>query len=60
MQPNKTGDQPYSDASPFSECSLVAFTLLANLNKLNTLKSQQNLITVDTDNRVAPPIPFVY
>ena len=23
MQPCKTGDQPYSDASPYSECSLV-------------------------------------
>ena len=23
MQPCKTGDQPYSDASPNSECSLV-------------------------------------
>ena len=23
MQPCKTGDQPYSDASPYSECSLM-------------------------------------
>ena len=23
MQPCKTGDQPYSDTSPYSECSLV-------------------------------------
>ena len=23
MQPWKTGDQPYSDASPYSECSLI-------------------------------------
>ena len=23
MQPCKTGDQPYSDASPYSECSLT-------------------------------------
>ena len=23
MQPCKTGDQPYSDASPYNECSLI-------------------------------------
>ena len=25
MQPCKTGDQPYSDASPKGECSLINF-----------------------------------
>ena len=27
MQPCKTGDQPYSDASPYSECSLHDFNV---------------------------------
>ena len=29
MQPCKTGDQPYSDASPYSECSLVGVAAIA-------------------------------
>ena len=31
MQPCKTGDQPYSDASPNSECSLAGSTLWTQL-----------------------------
>ena len=37
MQPCKTGDQPYSDASPYSECSLKRVILLTNYETLRML-----------------------
>ena len=40
MQPCKTGDQPYSDASPNSECSLVTYFTLLVKSSLVKLKTQ--------------------
>ena len=65
MQPCKTGDQPYSDASPNSECSLVQVCiyhdqkmhvyLIQLLNFGNQLLFYLSVwIRVNTDDRTHP------
>ena len=46
MQPCKTGDQPYSDASPNGECSL------ARVLRQTADKSKTNVLMFLNDNRV--------
>ena len=50
MQPCKTGDQSYSDASPYSECSLICAAatercLLETRMLLAVVKGQRTMVT---------------
>ena len=69
MQPCKTGDQPYSNASPNGECSLIGATtpcLFAATAKvfypkeINTPKIRKRKNTKRPKNNVLVPIGIIY